>query len=261
MRIALAALNGAGTVAHGVRKIVEAISDCGHRDVQLVCTPEAYLPGLRGGDFELPDPDQAAIDAGVERISVACREHAVAAIVGMEWQTERGLENRAVVFSRDGELLGYQAKIQVTPGGEEETYVAGEKRRVFTVDGVTFGISICHEAWRYPETVRWATVQGAQIVFIPHVTGNDTSGQVLAQWGDAFYEKAMQCRAAENTCFIAAVNQAMRYQKSATSIIAPDGAVIDWVPYGAECLLHADLPMEKATLRYAKRFRPDAYPG
>jgi len=27
---------------------------------------------------------------------------------------------------------------------------------------------ICHEGWRYPETVRWAVRRGAQVVFHPH---------------------------------------------------------------------------------------------
>ena len=38
---------------------------------------------------------------------------------------------------------------------------------------LTFGIAICHEAFRYPETVRWAAVRGAKIVFHPHCTGSE----------------------------------------------------------------------------------------
>lgn len=33
----------------------------------------------------------------------------------------------------------------------------GETRQIFEAGGVRFGIAICHEGWRYPETVRWAT--------------------------------------------------------------------------------------------------------
>jgi hypothetical protein len=45
---------------------------------------------------------------------------------------------------------------------EEAHYVPGEGRRLFDIDGCTFGIAICHEGFRYPETVRWAAVRGAQ---------------------------------------------------------------------------------------------------
>ena len=33
---------------------------------------------------------------------------------------------------------------------------------------LTFGVAICHEGWRYPETVRWAARRGAHVVFHPH---------------------------------------------------------------------------------------------
>jgi predicted amidohydrolase len=33
---------------------------------------------------------------------------------------------------------------------------------------LTFSVVICHEGFRYPETVRWAVRRGAQLVFHPH---------------------------------------------------------------------------------------------
>ena len=30
--------------------------------------------------------------------------------------------------------------------------------QIFEVNGTRFGVAICHEGWRYPETVRWAAV-------------------------------------------------------------------------------------------------------
>jgi hypothetical protein len=35
----------------------------------------------------------------------------------------------------------------------------GSSRRVRS----PFGVAICHEGWRYPETVRWAARRGAQV--------------------------------------------------------------------------------------------------
>ena len=53
----------------------------------------------------------------------------------------------------------------------------GSGRRVFTIDGLTFGIAICHEAFRYPEIVRSLALAGAQVVFVPHfvTTGRRTA--------------------------------------------------------------------------------------
>ncbi len=46
-----------------------------------------------------------------------------------------------------------------------------------------FGVTICHEGWRYRETVRWAAVRGANIVFHLQHTGSQTNGKDLTQWG------------------------------------------------------------------------------
>jgi predicted amidohydrolase len=55
------------------------------------------------------------------------------------------------------------------------------------------GVVICHEGWRYPETVRWAASRGAKIVFHPQHTGNEKQGHRLTTWGAAnnpYYERA-----------------------------------------------------------------------
>lgn len=259
-RIALSALKRRETVKEGVSKIQEVLGTCKKQKVQIVCFPETYLPGLRGADFDLPEPDQVQQEWALKEIGRACKKTGVAAIVGMEWGCENGLQNRAYVISQSGRVLGHQTKNQITPGGESENYVPDGQRRVFKVQGVTFGITICHEGWRYPETVRWPAVRGAKIVFQPQVTGSDTCGRKLKKWGASFYEKAMQCRAAENNIYFASVNQAMAHQNSATSLIDPRGDLMAHIPYGKEDLLVADLDLSEATRLYSKRYRPELYP-
>ena len=73
----------------------------------------------------------------------------------------------ALVINRDGTIAGFQDKVQLDPS-EEGTYSPGSGRRVFQTGPLTFGVAICHEGWRYPETVRWAARHGAHIVFHPH---------------------------------------------------------------------------------------------
>lgn len=261
LRVCLAALKQRPSVPEGVEKLVSVLRECRDRKVDIVCTPETYLPGLRGASFDLPDPDQPAMEQALKDLRTACRETGVAIIAGMEWQSELGLENRAFVISPAGRVLGYQTKNQITPGGESENYVPDGQRRVFAVKGVKFGISICHEGWRYPETVRWPAVRGARIVFQPQVTGSDEGGRGPGEWGESFYEKAMQCRAGENNIYFASVNQAMKGQNSATSLIDPQGNLIETIPRGREDLLIADLDMERATRFYTRRYRSELYPA
>ncbi len=128
--------------------------------------------------------------------------------------TERVVDDRllisALVINRDGTFAGFQDKVQIDPS-EEGTYAAGDGRRVFRAGTLTFGIAICHEGWRYPETVRWAARRGAQVVFHPHFHEAEPGGYrptTFADPANSFHEKAALCRAAENTCFFATVNYA-----------------------------------------------------
>jgi predicted amidohydrolase len=256
-RIGLVALKPSRSVPRGVATVQHMLAACRAQGVQIACFPETYLPGLRGCDEVLPPPDQPQMEWALQQVSDGCRETGVAAIVGMEWVSERGLENRAFVIDGDGTVLGHQTKNQITPGGEEKHYVPDGRRRLFRIGETVFGIVICHEGWRYPETVRWAAVRGAQVVFQPQWTGSDHRGRTLERWGEAFYEKAMQCRAQENTVYFASVNHALRFQNSATSLIDPQGHLVGHVPYAQEEILVADLDLTKATRFYAERFRPE----
>lgn len=263
-RIALAAVGNHPEVGRRLDAIDCMMTEAAERGVAIVCFPETYLPGLRGMDFAVPAADQAAQEAALTRVRATARRTGVALVLGMEWQDGPGLPlNVAVVIDRDGGLLGYQTKNQVAPT-EEPFYRPGTDRRLFQVDGVVFGIAICHEGWRYPESVRWPARRGAKVVFHPHVTGSDDEGTAMTRWGDPgapYYEKAMLLRAIENTVWFASVNCATRLQESATSLIDPDGACVAYVPYGEERLLVHDLDLGRATGYYARRHDPDRYPA
>jgi predicted amidohydrolase len=262
LRIGLAAVRNAPSVEERLQDAERFLAEAAKRGVAIVCFPEAYIPGLRGFDFAVPEPDQCRQQEALETVRVAAREHRVAVIVGMEWESAEGRHNVAFVISRDGEVEGYQAKNQI-PLEEAPYYVPDGRRRLFEVDGVPFGITICHEGWRYPEGVRWAATRGARIVFHPQLTGSDTAGPMITRWGDPdspYYEKAMVMRSIENTIYFASVNYAFRYQESATSVIGPEGDCLAYVPYGEEQLLVHDVDPSLATGLIARRFDPAFYP-
>jgi predicted amidohydrolase len=262
LRIGLAAARNAPSVEERLQTVDRFLEEAAAQGVAIVCFPETYIPGLRGGDFPVPPPDQLRQEAALERIRAAAQRHGVAVVMGMEWESPAGLHNVAFVVSRDGAIEGCQAKNQI-PVEEEPFYVPDGQRRLFEVDGVPFGITICHEGWRYPEGVRWAAVRGARLVFHPQLTGSDRTGPTIDRWGDPsspYYEKAMVARSVENTIYFASVNYAMRYQDSATSLLGPDGDCLAYVPYGKEQLLVHDLDLSRATGFCARRFNPAFYP-
>lgn len=263
LRIGLASPRLAPAREAAVETVGRCLAEAAARDVAVVCFPETFLPGYRGDDFPAPPPDQPAQERALREVRALARAHRVAVILPLEWSTAAGLLNLAVVIDADGALQGWQVKTQVAPE-EEPYYVPGQGRRLFSVDGVPFGIVICHEGFRYPETVRWAAQRGARVVFHPHLAGSDQQGVVPRHWGDPdapYYEKAMILRAVENEIFFASVNYAFHRQESATSLIAPDGRCLAHTPYGEEALLVSDLDLAAATGQYARRFAPERFAG
>ena len=262
LRIGLASARNLPTVEERMQTVERFLEEAADQNVAIVCFPESYLPGLRGMDFPVPPHDQNRQIESLERVRNLAERHRVAVVMGMEWETALGLHNVAFVISRSGVIEGFQPKNQI-PLEESAHYVPEGSRRLFEVNGVPFGITICHEGWRYPETVRWSAVRGAKLVFHPHLTGSDISGTPITRWGDPdspYYEKTMIARSAENTIYYASVNYAMKYQESATTLIDPEGDLVAYVPYGEEQLLIQDLDLTLATGLIANRYNPVFYP-
>ena len=259
MIIALASPCIASTLDDGLDRIARLLAEASAQGAELVCFPEAYLPGLRGQDFEVLPWDRSQQERALKSVAQLARTYAVATILGMESVTDAGRQIVAVVIDAPGEIQGYQTKNQLDPS-EDQFYVPGNTRRLFEINGVKFGVAICHEGWRYPETVRWAAARGAKIVFHPQHTGSDREGVRLTQWGAAsapYYEKAMMMRSIENTIYFASVNYALRFQESATSLIDPSGQCQAYLPYGQEGVLVQTINVEEATGLLANRYAPE----
>lgn len=261
MIIGLATPRVATTLDEGLAKVDQLLAVASAHGAEVVCFPEAYLPGLRGQDFEVLPFGEREHERVLLEVSASARRHGVATIMGTEKLIERGRQVAAYVFGAQGQLLGVQTKNQLAPS-EDEFYVPGETRQLFEVSGVKFGVVICHEGWRYPETVRWAAVRGAKVVFQPHHTGSDDHGTLLTDWGSTvapYYERAMMMRGIENTIYFASVNYALRYQESATCVIDPHGVCQAFLPYGEEGVLIQKLDLERATGLIAHRLAPERY--
>src|SRR5262245_30490032 len=184
MIIALATPRVAGSVDECLDKIKSSLSEAASRGAEIACFPEAYLPGLRGLDFEVPPFDRTQQERALGAIAQWARTYRVATILGMERPTDAGRQIVVAVVDASGRLLGFQTKNQIAPS-EDPYYVPGDTRQLFEINGVKFGVAICHEGFRYPETVRWAAMRGAKIVFHPHCTGSDKTGTRPAHWGAA----------------------------------------------------------------------------
>jgi predicted amidohydrolase len=258
-RIALANVGYPATPDESVVVAVQAIRDAAKAGAGIVCFPECHVPGYRvpGQDYAAPNP------AFLERAWATVREAAANAGIAVVLGTERMVEGRlgiaVLVINADGTIAGFQDKVQMDPS-EDGIYSpsVGTERRVFQAGPLTFGVAICHEGWRYPETVRHAARAGAQLVFHPHYHWAEPGGYVASSFADpanTFHEKAALCRAAENTIYFASVNHAGPDSPTTSVVVNPDGTVLASQPYGVEGVLMADLDLTKATGLLAHRCR------
>ena len=257
VRIALANLRIPSTPDESVDFATAAIDDAGRRGAGIICFPECYVPGYRWPGSARPAPNKGFLEYAWDAIASSAGNSGVAVVLGTERVTNSGLLISALVINADGTVAGWQDKEQIDPS-EESTYIVGYGRHVFQAGPLTFGIVICHEGWRYPETARWAARRGAHVVFHPHAHVAEPGSYRPASFADpanTFHEKAMLCRAAENTCYFASVNCASVGSGTTSAVIRPDGSVQCYQAYGVEGLLIADLDLDLATRVLASRCR------
>jgi len=258
VRIALANIPFPETPAESVALAEQAIAEASAEHADVICFPECFVPGYRGMGKQVLPPDAVFLERACSSVAAAAAKGGVAVVLGTERLVNDDLINTALVVNRDGTVAGFQDKVQLDPT-EDEIYTPGAGRHVFQAGPLTFGISICHEGFRYPETVRWAVRHGAHLVFHPHFDEARPGRYRPSTFGDpanSFHEKAALCRAAENTCFYATVNCASDGSPTTSAVVGPEGNLIAYQPYGQRGLLIADVDITQATGLLARRYRP-----
>lgn len=207
----------------------------------------------------MPPPDAAFLERAWARVAEAAAKANITVIMGTERVVDEALLATALVVNRDGTVAGFQDKVQLDPS-EDTIYSPGSGRQMFQSGALKFGVVICHEGWRYPETVRWAARRGAHVVFHPQFHEADAASSYApssyAESQNSFHEKAVLCRAAENTCYFATVNYASAGSPTTSAVARPDGTLLTYQPYGQEGLLFADIDLSLATGLLASRYKP-----
>jgi predicted amidohydrolase len=257
-RIALANIRFPATPEESITLAEQAIDQASIKGARIICFPECFVPGYRGIGKPVPPPDPEFLERAWSVIAEAAAKANITVVLGTERFVDGALVATALVIDQDGSIAGFQDKVQIDPS-EEGTYTPGSGRRVFQAGPLTFGVAICHEGWRYPETVRWAARHGAHTVFHPHFHEAEPDSYRPAAFADpanTFHEKAALCRAAENTCYFATVNCASLGSPTTSAIVRPDGTLLSYQPYGEEGLLIADIDITTATGLLAARLLP-----
>src|SRR5947209_14220851 len=115
MIIGLASPRVASSLDDGLDRIRRLLSEASAQGAEIVCFPEAYLPGLRGQDFEVLPWDQTRQERVLETVAQWARTYGVATVLGTERLTDAGRQIIAYVMDGDGRVQGYQTKNQIDP--------------------------------------------------------------------------------------------------------------------------------------------------
>jgi predicted amidohydrolase len=257
-RIALGNVRFPETPEQSVLSTTRAIERAAAAGAGVLCLPECLVPGYRGAGKAVPPPDPDFLERAWSAIAQSAGDAHIAVVLGTERVVDGAPVATVLVTNSDGTRAGFQDKIQIDPC-EEGTYRRGSGRRTFQAGPLTFGVVICHEGWRYPETVRWSARRGAHLVFHPQFHEAEPGSYRPVTYADpanSFHEKAALCRAAENTCYFATVNYASVGSPTTSAVARPDGTLLCYQPYGEEGVLVADIDLDEATGQLAQRYEP-----
>jgi predicted amidohydrolase/protein-tyrosine-phosphatase len=257
-RIALGNVRFPDTAEHSIELTAQAIERASGAGAQIICFPECLVPGYRALGRGMAPPNPEFLERAWATLAEAAAKAGITVVLGTERFVAGRLVATVLVIHSNGTRAGFQDKVQIDPS-EEGTYSPGSGRQIFRAGALTFGVVICHEGWRYPETVRWAARRGAHVVFHPQFHEAEPGSFRPATFGDpanSFHEKAALCRAAENTCYFATANYASTGSPTTSAIIRPDGTLLSYQPYGEEGVLVGDLDLRAATGLLAARYQP-----
>src|SRR4051812_4383576 len=163
VRIALANIPYADSPDDSVDRAERAIAEAAREKAAIVAFPESYIPGYRGECWVRPAADPAFLENAWSRMEKAAARAKITVALGTERHVDGKARISILVINPDGTRAGWQDKVQLDPS-EDADFEPGTERQVFDAGPLRFGFSICHEGFRYPETVRWSAKRGAHVV-------------------------------------------------------------------------------------------------
>lgn len=161
------------------------------------------------------------VTARLGAVAKRCGIYIIAPVMALRDNMPR---NVALVFGRDGNVIGEYCKVHCIENETQLGIVPGDQWPTFKLDFGTIGIQICHDN-SFPESARCLTLNGAEIIFWPHV---------MSGWGGEFMDILLRSPAIHNgiyhvpVCFGCDPDRAWRPGMliGRSSIIAPDATIL-----------------------------------
>ena len=186
----------------------------------LIALPEMFATGFSMNAAAVAEPYGGETE---EFLSWTAKQFGIFLVAGAGMRGKDGApRNKALVFSPEGKLIVWYAKMRpFTAGGEKDVYKAGSAPTVFRWGECNVSTFVCYDL-RFPELFREAVRKSRPELFI--VIANFPKKRVQ------HWTRLLQARAIENQCYVMGVNRIGAdpyYEYSGSSIIVdPDGEII-----------------------------------
>lgn len=206
------------------------IENAANEGTDLAVTIETVNAYTVLGDtrFEYTDLYDGLEGETVKRFSEIAKRLHIYIVAGLLLTLEGKAYNCAVLFSREGDVIGVHKKVHL-PAGEEKHVSAGDSFEVFPTELGNIGMLVCWDM-QYPEAARELALGGADLICCPTLGWENIYGL---------------CRAYENSVTIAAAMCA--YNTSAPTLCNPScvvdnmGSIIAAAPVGETCAVTAEV--------------------
>jgi predicted amidohydrolase len=238
---------------------LERIDDAATLQPDIIVTPEMTYPAyfLQRADLAIPGVRPPAEVAAL--FAAKAREHRVhiAAGIALEGQ-DGGYANAAILFGRDGGVLGTYAKTFLWHF-DRKWFTGGGAYPVIETDVGRIGMLICADG-RMPEIARCLALGGAQLIL--DLTAWVSGGRRAQDLTSPQRVYLLQTRAAENGVWIAAADKVGIEAQSivycgGSCVIDPRGSYVARLGSEEEGILSHDVELEDARPRMLRR--PELY--
>jgi len=244
LKVAAVQMRSTRNLADNLARITNSIRECARSGARVVVFPECALTGY----FEDSSTNvtSAQLAEAEQKISAACREAGIYAIVGTAWREDGKLLNSALIISPTGKVIERYHKVHLA----ERWPQGGDHLSVFKIDDVPCSVIICRDE-RYPELVRLPVLAGAKVIFyVSHESGLREEHKINP------YRAQIQARAVENTVFVVQANAPANDDTTGSHghsrIISPDGNILHEASIFGEDVLIETLDLRKATRNNAR---------
>jgi len=172
LRVATCQFPVTADIRHNLRYISRQLREARNRGARVAHFAEAALSGYAGVDFPSHDGfDWALLEESTREVLELAGELGIWVLFGSAHRLTGGHKphNSLYIVDDQGKLIDRYDKMfcagsSSADDGDLEHYSSGDHFCVFTIDGVSCGVLICHD-YRYPELYREYKRLGVRLMF------------------------------------------------------------------------------------------------